>query len=71
MEIEHQQQLAQIEEQKRLEEQRRREEERQTTYEDREKPSGCLITVIVVLGIAMPGTLLISLPYLYFKYYKK
>ncbi len=64
IEIEHQQQLAEMEENIRKKQETR-------TSDNNGKPSGCLIIAIIILGICVPVTLFVSLPYLYFKYKKE
>lgn len=53
------------------EERQRQEEERQRQKEEekkKSKPSGCLIIILIFLGIAFPISLIFSIPYLIYKY---
>lgn len=74
----HQRQLQAAEEERKRKQREAEEEERQRQEEERQrqkeeekkksKPSGCLIIILIFLGIAFPISLIFSIPYLIYKY---
>lgn len=74
----HQRQLQAAEEERKRKQREAEEEERQRQEEERQrqkeeekkksKPSGCLIIILIFLGIAFPVSLIFSIPYLIYKY---
>lgn len=74
----HQRQLQAAEEERKRKQREAEEEERQRQEEEmqrqkeegkkKSKPSGCLIIILIFLGIAFPVSLIFSIPYLIYKY---
>lgn len=74
----HQRQLQAAEEERKRKQREAEEEERQRQEEEmqrqkeeekkKSKPSGCLIIILIFLGIAFPISLIFSIPYLIYKY---
>lgn len=74
----HQKQLQAAEEERKRKQREAEEEERQRKEEEmqrqkeeekkKSKPSGCLIIILIFLGIAFPISLIFSIPYLIYKY---
>lgn len=74
----HQKQLQAAEEERKRKQREAEEEERQRQEEEmqrqkeeekkKSKPSGCLIIILIFLGIAFPISLIFSIPYLIYKY---